>query len=332
MKNLIRNIVYFILVIILLPPAELSAQSSGYKILGTIDIGGEGGWDYLSIEQSSNRLFVSHSDKVIVVDLKTNSVIGEIEGLHGVHGIAFVPKLDKGFITTSKDSSVVVFDLKTLKLITIIKLEEKNPDAILFDPFSKRIFSFNNHSASATAIDPNTDKIIGTVKLDGDPEEAISDLNGKVYVNLEDKSAINVFDPLTLKVINNWPVGPCESPSGIAMDIKNKRLFTVGRNNLMAVLDAESGKVITTLPIGGHVDGCKFDQATGLAFSSNGEGTVTVVKEESPNKFKVLENIPTQKGARTIALDEKTHRIYLSAKIKQKDKTTSFGVIILGRK
>jgi DNA-binding beta-propeller fold protein YncE len=332
MKNLIRNIVYFILMIILLLPAELSAQSSGYRILGTIDIGGEGWWDYLSIEQSSSRLFISHSDKVIIVDLNTNSVVGEIEGLHGVHGTAFVPDLNKGFITSSKDSSVVVFALKTLKVITRIKLKEKNPDAILFDPFSKRIFSFNNHSASATAIDPNTDKIIGTVKLDGDPEEAVSDLNGKVYVNLEDKSAINVFDPLTLKVINNWPVGPCESPSGIAMDIKNKRLFTVGRNNLMAVLDAESGKVITTLPIGGHVDGCKFDQATRLAFSSNGEGTVTVVKEESPNEFKVLENIPTQKGARTIALDEKTHRIYLSAKIEQKDKTTSFGVIILGRK
>jgi DNA-binding beta-propeller fold protein YncE len=332
MKNLIRNIVYFILMIILLLPAELSAQSSGYRILGTIDIGGEGWWDYLSIEQSSSRLFISHSDKVIIVDLNTNSVVGEIEGLHGVHGTAFVPDLNKGFITSSKDSSVVVFALKTLKVITRIKLKEKNPDAILFDPFSKRIFSFNNHSASATAIDPNTDKIIGTVKLDGDPEEAVSDLNGKVYVNLEDKSAINVFDPLTLKVINNWPVGPCESPSGIAMDIKNKRLFTVGRNNLMAILDAESGKVITTMSIGGHVDGCKFDQATRLAFSSNGEGTVTVVKEESPNEFKVLENIPTQKGARTIALDEKTHRIYLSAKIEQKDKTTSFGVIILGRK
>lgn len=210
MKNLIRNIVYFILMIILFLPVELSAQSSGYKILGTIDIGGEGGWDYLSIEQSSSRLFVSHSDKVIVVDLNTNSVVGEIEGLHGVHGTAFVPDLNKGFITSSKDSSVVVFNLKTLKVITRIKLQEKNPDAILFDPFSKRIFSFNNHSASATAIDPNTNKIIGTVKLDGDPEEAVSDLNGKVYVNLEDKSAINEFDPLTLKVINNWPVGPCE--------------------------------------------------------------------------------------------------------------------------
>jgi DNA-binding beta-propeller fold protein YncE len=162
--------------------------------------------------------------------------------------------------------------LKTLKVTASIKLKEKNPDAIFFEPFSKRIFTFNNSSASATAIDPKTDKIIGRVKLDGDPEASATDLNGKVYVNLEDKSSINVFDPKTLKVLNNWPVAPCESPSGLAIDKKNKRLFTVGRNSLMAILDAETGKLITTLPIGNRVDGCAFDESTGLAFSSNGDG------------------------------------------------------------
>lgn len=308
------------------------AQNSGYKLIGTINIGGEGGWDYLSVESMSNRLFVSRATRVIVIDLNTNSISGEITNQHGVHGIAFVPDLNEGFITNGKDSSVTVFDLKSLKVITNIKLQEKNPDAIIYEPFSKRIFAFNNHSASTTAIDPEKDKIIGTLKLDGDPEEAVSDLKGKVYVNLEDKSAINVFDPVTLKVLNNWPIAPCESPSGLAMDIKNKRLFTVGRNNLMAVLDAESGKVITTLPIGGHVDGCVFDPVKGLAFSSNGEGTLTVVKEDSPNLFKVLDNVPTQKGARTITLDEKTHRIYTSANIVMKDSSQSFGVVILDRK
>jgi DNA-binding beta-propeller fold protein YncE len=331
-KNLIHTFIFLTLFCFLFLSGKILAQNSGYKLIGKIDIGGEGGWDYLSVEPMSNRLFVSHATRVVVIDLNSNSISGEISDQHGVHGIAFVPDLNKGFITNGKDSSVTVFDLKSLKVITNIKLQKKNPDAIIYEPFSKRIFTFNNHSASTTAIDPEKDKIIGTLKLDGDPEEAVSDLEGKVYVNLEDKSAINVFDPVTLKVLNNWLIAPCESPSGLAMDNKNKRLFTVGRNNLMAILDAKSGKVITTLPIGGHVDGCVFDPGTGLAFSSNGEGTLTVVKEESPNVFKVLENVLTQKGARTIALDEKTHRIYTSANIDMKDSSQSFGVLILDRK
>jgi YVTN family beta-propeller protein len=332
MLSLIRITVYFVVVIMLLIPTKLSAQNSGYQILETINIGSEGGWDYLIVEPESNRLFVSHSTKVIVIDLTNNSVVGEIDNLHGVHGVAFTTELNKGYITNGKDSSVTVFDLKTLKVIKSIKLNEKNPDAILYEPLSKRIFTFNNHSASSTAIDPVTDKIIGTVKLDGDPEAPETDLKGNVYVNLEDKSAINVFDPKTLKVKNYWSVKPCESPSGLAIDRKNKRLFTVGRNNLLAVLDAESGKVITTIPIGSHVDGCAFDPVTKLVFSSNGEGTITIVKEESPNEFKVIDTVPTQKGARTIALDEKTHRVFTSANLTTKDNTQSFGVIVIGKK
>lgn len=332
MKRKISSLFFSVLIFFLFLSVTLYGQNSGYKVVKTIDIGGEGGWDYLSVEPGSNRLFVSHATKVVVVDLNTNSIVGEISDQHGVHGIAFAPEQNKGYITNGKDSSVIVFDLKTLKIIGTVKLQEKNPDAIIFEPFSQRIFTFNNHSASATAIDPKSDKIIGTVKLDGDPEAAVFDLKGKVYVNIEDKSTINVFDSQTLKVIYNWPIAPCESPSGLAIDRKHKRLFTVGRNNLMAVLDTESGKVITTIPIGGHVDGCAFDETTGLAFSSNGEGTVTVVKEESPNEFKVLDNVPTQKGARTIALDEKTHRVYTSAKIDLNENSQRFGVLILDRK
>lgn len=332
MKRKISSLFFSVLIFFLFLSVTLYGQNSGYKVVKTIDIGGEGGWDYLSVEPGSNRLFVSHATKVVVVDLNTNSIVGEISDQHGVHGIAFAPEQNKGYITNGKDSSVIVFDLKTLKIIGTVKLQEKNPDAIIFEPFSQRIFTFNNHSASATAIDPKSDKIIGTVELDGDPEAAVFDLKGKVYVNIEDKSTINVFDSQTLKVIYNWPIAPCESPSGLAIDRKHKRLFTVGRNNLMAVLDTESGKVITTIPIGGHVDGCAFDETTGLAFSSNGEGTVTVVKEESPNEFKVLDNVPTQKGARTIALDEKTHRVYTSAKIDLNENSQRFGVLILDRK
>jgi YVTN family beta-propeller protein len=332
MKRIIQKRAVILMIVIFLCITNLFAQNSGYQILNTINIGSEGGWDYLIVEPESNRLFVSHSTKVVVVDLSNNTIVGEIDNLHGVHGVTFAVELNKGYITNGKDSSVTVFDLKTLKVTKSIKLDEKNPDAILYEPFSKRIFTFNNHSASSTAIDPVTDKIIGTVKLDGDPEAPETDLKGKVYVNLEDKSAINVFDPITFKVLNYWSIAPCESPSGLAMDVNNKRLFTVGRNNLMAVLDAESGKVITTLPIGGHVDGCVFDSETDLAFSSNGEGTITVVKEISPNEYKVIDNVPTQKGARTIALDEKTHRVFTSANLTTKGSTQSFGVIVIGKK
>jgi DNA-binding beta-propeller fold protein YncE len=269
---------------------------------------------------------------MIVIDLNNNSIVGEINNQHGVHGVAFAVEVNKGYITNGKDSSVTVFDLKSLRVIKSIKLDEKNPDAIFYEPISKRIFTFNNHSASSTAIDPTTDKIIATVKLDGDPEAPVSDSNGKIYVNLEDKSAINVFDAKTLKINNYWSVAPCESPSGLAIDRKNKRLFTVGRNNLMSILNAESGKLITTVPIGNHVDGSVFDSETMLAFSSNGEGTITIIKEVSPNEFKVIDNVPTQKGARTITLDEKTHRVYTSTKLTANENSQSFGVIVVGKK
>jgi len=329
MKALISRI---IVVLVTLSITYLYAQNSGYKITRTINIGGEGGWDYLSIDKSSNRLFVSHANKVVVIDLTTESVIGEINNQHGVHGIAFVPSVNKGFITNGKDSSVTIFDLKTLKVLTSLKLQEKNPDAILYEPFSNRVFTFNNHSASATAIDPNTNKIIGTVKLDGDPEAPATDLHGKVYVNLEDKSAINVFDPKSLKVLNYWPIDPCKEPSGLAIDLKNKRLFSVGRNNMMAVINAENGNVVSTVPIGSRVDGCAFDESMGLVFSSNGDGTMTIVKELTPDKYEIIENIPTQKGARTIALDENTHKVYTSSVIESKEKTQSFGVMVIDKK
>ncbi len=312
--------------------SETYSQSSGYKIAGIIDIGGEGGWDYLTVDEASHRLYVSHSTKIHIIDLSKNEVIGEIGNLHGVHGIAPVSNAGKGYISNGKDSSVTVFDLRTFKVLTSVKISGKNPDAIIYEPFSKRVFVFNNGSGNAAAIDPSTDKIVGTIELGGAPEFAASDLKGKMYVNLEDKSEICQFDPLNLKVLAAWSIAPVSTPSGLALDRENNRLFSVGRNKMMAVIDAVNGKLITTAPIGGGVDGCAFDQKTKYAFSSNGEGNITVVKELSPGEFKVTDTVPTQKGARTITVDQSNHKVYTIASIEGKDGKKSFGVLILESK
>ena len=309
----------------------LFAQSTIYKISGKIDIGGEGWWDYVAIDVPMHRLYVAHSTKVHVVDLSSNKVIGEIDNLQGVHGIAFADEFGKGFISNGRSNTVTVFDLKTNKTIDSISVNGKNPDAIVYDPFTKRIFTFNGHSSNSTAIDAKTNKVVGTIELDGKPEFAVSNGSGLMYVNIEDKSEIVQFNPQTLKVLNVWPIAPGESPSGLALDVKNNILFSGCDNNLMMIVNAETGKVIGSVPIGGHVDGCAFDPETNLAFSSNGEGTLTVVKETSPTEFKVVDNVTTEKGLRTIALDPTTHKVYLIGNLEGKDNTKSFGVLILDK-
>lgn len=307
-----------------------SAQLSGYKVTGKILIGGENRWDYLAVDRTTHRLFVSHNTKVHIVDLNRDSVIAEISGLNGVHGIAFAPEFNKGYITSGRDSTVVVFDLKSLNTLSRITIDAKNPDAICYDPFIKRVFSINHTSGSATAIDAATDKILATLPMGGVGEYAVSDANGKLYVNLEDKSQVCVIDTKDLKVLSKWDLAPCESPTGMAIDAANGRLFVVGGNEKMAILDLTSGKLIATLPIGKGVDGCAFDPGTGLVFSSNGSGTITVVKENSPDDFSVVENIMTLRGARTITVDESTHTVYTSAMLENPASSEkSFGVLIL---
>jgi len=288
------------------------SNPSEYKIVKKIRIEGDGGWDYLTMDDSTGRLFVSHGTQVQVVDVKQGKVIGTISDLHGVHGIALAQKLNKGFITNGKDSSVTIFDLKTCAKITTVKVTGANPDAILFDPFSNKVFIYNGRTSNATVIDANTNKVVETIPLDGKPEFSVSNGNGKVYVNIEDKSEISMINSSTLKVEKTWPIKPGQEPSGLAIDNSTHRLFAVCDNKLMVVMDAENGKVITTLPIGENVDGAAFDPGLKRAYSSNGDGTMTVVQEENANTFKVLGNVPTQKGARTISVDEKTHRIYLT--------------------
>jgi DNA-binding beta-propeller fold protein YncE len=297
----------------LLVAAVATAQPApaGYHVARTIALGGEGFWDYVSADPAAHRLYVSHGTRVQVVDTASGAVVGEIPDTPGVHGVAIAPELGRGFTSNGRAGTVTVFDLKTLAPLATVATTGENPDAILYEPASRRVFTFNGRGRNATAIDAAGARVVGTLPLGGKPEFATTDGKGRVWVNIEDTSEIVAFEAATLKVMGRWPLAPCEEPSGLALDREHRRLFTVCRNRLMAVLDADSGRVLATVPTGSGTDGAAFDPATGLAFASNGEGTLTVVHEDSPAKFTLVGNVPTKRGARTIALDEATHRIYL---------------------
>ncbi len=306
-----NKLVRFLSVAILLSSSTLLNAQTNYKMVRTIPLEGDGGWDYLSVDEAAGRLYVSHATMALVVDLKSGTQVSKIADTKGIHGIAVVTALNKGFTSNGRDTSVTVFDLKTLQVTGKIKVTGKNPDAILYDPFSQKLFTFNGGSSNATVIDPKENKVIGTIPLDGKPEFPQSDGKGKIYVNIEDKSEISVINPTTMKVERSWSIAPGEEPSGLALDNETHRLFSVCGNKLMVVSDAEAGKVVTTLPIGDRCDGVAFDQATKRAFSSNGDGTITVVQEVNKDNYKVIETIATPKGARTITIDKTTHHLYL---------------------
>jgi hypothetical protein len=291
----------------------VQTQRPPYHVVGRISLPGEGGWDYLSVDTTAHRLYVSRGTHVAVIDLDHDSIVGDIPNTLGVHGIAFVRDLNRGFTSNGRDTTVTIFDLKTLAPVSVVKVTGANPDAITYDPFSRRVFTFNGGGANATAIDPQSGAVVGTLHLGGKPENAVSDGRGHMYVNIEDKSELVAFDPKTLAVQGRWSLAPCEEPSGLAIDRRARRLFSVCSNGVMAVVDPDRGKVVTTLPIGNGVDGAAFDPSSGFAVSSNGEGTLTVVHEESPDSFRVVATVPTQRGGRTIALDERTHRLYTIA-------------------
>jgi DNA-binding beta-propeller fold protein YncE len=288
----------------------LNAGPSGYHVSKTIKLGGDGGWDYLTVDAKARRVYISRGTHVMVVDADTGALVGDIPNTNGVHGIAIAPDMDKGFISDGRDNNVTIFDVKTLKVLGTAPTG-KNPDAIIYDPASKRVFAFNGSSKDATAIDAKTGTVAGTIALGGKPEFAVSDEKGRVFVNIEDTSEIVQFDSNKLAIVNRWKIAPGEEPSGLAMDRKHRKLFSVCSNKLMVVVDADSGRVVTTLPIGPGTDAAGFDSETGFAFSSNGgDGTVTVAHEDTPDKFSVVENVPTLRRARTMALDTKTHQIY----------------------
>ncbi len=290
--------------------ASVSAQQ--YKVSGRITIDGDGGWDYLAVDSVNGQLYVSHGTEVAVVDLALQKPVAKITGMKRIHGIAVADDLNRGYISDGGDDVVVVFDLKSHSVLQKIAAG-KNPDGILYDPFSSRVFSFNGRSNDVTAIDASSGKVAATIALDGKPEFPVSDRKGNVYANIEDKSEIVQLDSQALKVKKTWPLSPCEEPSGLAIDEDARRLFSVCSNKMMAILNADSGQVIATVAIGDGPDAAAYDPESKLAFSSNGEGTLTVVKQDGADKYTVLANVPTEKSARTMALDPKTHKIYMSA-------------------
>jgi len=272
-------------------------------------IGGTGGWDYLTVDSKSRRLYVTHTDKVVVLDADSLTVVGEVPNGNGLHGVAIAEGAGHGFATNGRPSTVTMFDLKTLAVIKEIPVGGK-PDAIVYDPASDRIFAMCGEGERASVIDPAAGAVVDTVPLGGGPEFAVADGRGHVYVNIEDKSELVAIDSRKAKVINRWSIAPGQEPSGLSMDVQHRRLFSVCRNKLMVVSDADKGKVIATLPIGSGVDGCAFDPGTETVYSSNGEGTMTVVHEKSPKSFVVVENAVTRRGARTVAVDPLTHSVY----------------------
>ncbi len=307
MLKIMRNIA---IILMCLSAIGIAQSSSGYHVVKKIAVGGEGGWDYITFDARSHRLFASHGTKVVVMSTDSDKVIGEIPKTEGVHGIAVANEFGRCFVSNGRASTVSIVDLKTLKLIDTISVG-KNPDAILYDPFSRRVFVFNGRSNDATILDAKKGTIISTLPLGGKPEYSVTDGKGHVFVNIEDKSEIVAIDAKEMKILSRWPIKPGEEPSGLAIDVKNNRLFSVCSNKLMVILNADNGTVIASLPIGDRTDGCAFDWQTGLAFSANGEGTITVVHEESPLKFSVLETVKTQVGGRTITVDPATHTVYI---------------------
>lgn len=278
-----------------------------------IALPGDGGYDYLFIDQQNRRLYVSHGTTVHVINLDNEELTGTITGMEGNHGIAVAKNSGKGFISDGKANAVAAFDLTTLKVTATIPLSGKKPDAIIYDPFSNLVFAFNGGSDNASVIDVDLLKEIGTIPLTGGPEFAVTDGHGKIYNNIEDRNTMKVIDSKSMKVIDSYPLSPCGGPTGLALDSVNLRLFTACRENKgMSVLDMKSGKVITTIPIGAGVDAVAYDAETKLIFCSNGDASTTIIKQQSADKYEVVQTLTTQTRAKTLALDTKTHKIYLS--------------------
>ena len=318
------------------------AGASGYNVVKTIPIGGPGRWDYDLVDSNARRVYLSHQTHVVVLDADSYAVVGDIPNTPGVHGIALASDLGRGFTSNGRGNTITIFDLKTLKPISTVKSTGQNPDAIFYDASSKRVFAFNGRSANATAINAADGTVAGTIVVGGKPEFAAGDDHGHVFVNIEDKSQLLEIDAQKLSVLHRWPLTGCKEPSGLAFDQKNRRLFSVCGNKKMMIVDADSGKIVATPEIGDDPDAAGFDPGTQLVFSSNGEtGDLTVIHEDSPDKFSLLETVPTKKYARTMAIDLKTHNIFLpiaefepvapKGEEEPPMKPNSFGVLLVSK-
>ncbi|MFI5195519.1 MAG: YncE family protein [Chitinophagales bacterium] len=307
MKIVLRTLVTITAVII---SNTIFAQNSGYHVINTFPIGGPDRWDYISISPVSGNIYVAHMDRVNILNKTTGDSIDVIPNTNGVHGIAFAPEFKEGFTSNGRSNTVTVFDINSNKFITRLKTGE-NPDAIMYDPFSKKVFVCDGRSKTLTIIDPYKNVVVRAIELGGKPETAVSNEAGKIYINIEDKNEIVVVNATNYIVEQRWNIGNGEEPSGLAIDIKTKRLFAGCSNKLLIVLNADNGKVVKELPIGDGCDGVAFDLVTKYVFSSNGDGTLTVIREKSAEDIVVVDNVHTKRGARTLAVDEQTHKVYL---------------------
>jgi DNA-binding beta-propeller fold protein YncE len=302
-----------------------AAAGSGYKVIKKIPVAGEGGWDYLTVDSDAHRLYVSHGTRVEVIDLDTEKVVGQIPDTAGVHGIALAAEFGRGYSSNGKANNSTIFDTKTLKILGQVPTGNK-PDAIIYDPASKRVFTFNGDGNSATAINAADGKVAGTVDLGGGPEFAAADGKGTVFVNLEEENMVVAFDSQNLKALNKWPLDPCKTPTAMAMDRKNRRLFIGCRSQVAAIVNADTGKVVQTLPIGDHVDAAAFDSEAGLVFLSNGDGTINVIHQESPDHYTAVDTIRTAPRAKTMTFDPANKRLYLSTV-----ESGQFEILVVGR-
>jgi hypothetical protein len=313
--------------------------ASGYKVVKTVPISGEGGWDYVYVDSDARRIYVSHATQVVVLDADSHEVVGSIPDTQGVHGIAVASGLGRGFTSNGHSNDVTIFDLKTLKTIGTVKTDA-NPDAITYDSVSKRVFTFNGRGKNTTAINAADGTVAGTLALGGKPEFAVADGKGSIYVNNEDTSELIQLDTQKLTETHRWPLAPCKSPSGLAMDLKNRRLFAVCDEKVMAIVNADTGKVVATPVICEGPDAAAFEPSTGTVFASCGDGNLTVIHQDSPDKYTVVENVPTKRSARTMGLDLKTHNIFLPAadfdppapgERRGKMKPGSFVLVVVGK-
>jgi DNA-binding beta-propeller fold protein YncE len=289
---------------------KAASQNAGYQLAKKITLGGEGGWDYFAVDPATHRIFIPRQTHMMVLD-PDGKVIADMPNLKGTHAVDFAPELKRGFTSNGGAHSVTIFDMGTLQIVKEVAIPNRNPDAIVYDPASKRVFAINGgKDHEVTAIDAKTGEVVGSIPLDGKLETAQADGAGHVYVNDEDNNKIAAIDSKTLKVLDTWSIAPCNEPAGLAIDVAHKRLFAGCHNKLIAVVDYTNGKVVATIPIGERTDANRFDPGTGLVFASCGDGTITVAHEDSPDKYTVVQTISTQVGARTMALDTKNHNVY----------------------
>ncbi|HZV87476.1 MAG TPA: YncE family protein [Candidatus Binatus sp.] len=312
---------------------------SGYHVVKTVPIPGDEGWDYLTVDADARRVYISHGSHVVVMNADTYAVEGDVPDTQGVHGIALAPDLGRGFVSAGRANTAVIFDIKSLKTLGTVKTDA-NPDAIVYDSVTKRVFTLIGRGQNTTAINGADGTVAGTLALGGKPEFAVADGKGSIFVNIEDKNELVQFDAQKITETHRWPLAPCKSPSGLAMDLKNRRLFAVCDEKVMAVVNADTGKVVASPAICDGPDAAGFDPATGYAFASCGDGNLTVIHEDSPDKYTVVENVPTKRSARTMGLDLKTHTVFLpsaefdapaAGERRGKMKPGSFGIVVVSK-